>query len=92
LSFTEFQGLLENEYLGTNFAVGQVREISGYQAVSSAYEISASNNAKWNNLLVLFLMAVGYRVLVFILLSFRVGTSLCRCKIFRCNRDSTRDE
>lgn len=86
------QGLLENEYLGTKFAVGQVREISGYQAVSSAYEISANNGAKWNNLMVLFLMAVAYRGLVFVLLTFCVGTTLCRCKIYRFNRNTTRDE
>ncbi|KAJ8427873.1 hypothetical protein Cgig2_024883 [Carnegiea gigantea] len=86
------QGLLENEYLGTNFAVGQVREISGYQAVSSAYEISANNSAKWNNLMVLFLMAVAYRGLVFVLRTFCVGTTLCRCKIYRFNRNTTRDE
>ncbi|BAT89806.1 hypothetical protein VIGAN_06087600, partial [Vigna angularis var. angularis] len=31
------QGLLENEYLGTSFAVGQVRTTSGFQALQSAY-------------------------------------------------------
>ncbi|MBA0582672.1 hypothetical protein Gorai_024807, partial [Gossypium raimondii] len=44
------QGLLENEYLGTNFAVGQVRTISGFQALHSAYDISQSSNSKWENL------------------------------------------
>ncbi|GLT65812.1 hypothetical protein SLA2020_382200 [Shorea laevis] len=68
------QGLLENEYLGTSFAVGQVRTISGFQALRSAYDISSDNNSKWENLLILFLMVVGYRILVFVLLHFRLGT------------------
>lgn len=86
------QGLLENEYVGTNFAVGEVRAISGYQAVSSAYDISSNENVKWNNLLVLFLMAVGYRLLVFVFLSIRLGTGLIRSKICRCNLDTERNE
>ncbi|KAL2938433.1 ABC transporter G family member 3 [Bienertia sinuspersici] len=86
------QGLLENEYVGTNFAVGEVRAISGYQAVSSAYNISSSFNAKWNNLLVLFLMAIGYRFLVFILLSLRIRSGLIRNKVFRCNLNTMRNE
>lgn len=86
------QGLLENEYVGTNFAVGQVRAITGYQAVSSAFNISPDSNAKWNNLLVLFLMAVGYRVLVFVLLRFCVGTSVFWGKMFCCSRRSMRNE
>ncbi|KAK4747375.1 hypothetical protein SAY87_026412 [Trapa incisa] len=67
------QGLLENEYLGTSYAVGQVRTISGFQALQNSYEISADANSKWGNLLPLFLMAVGYRVLTFFLLHFCVG-------------------
>ncbi|KAG4972252.1 hypothetical protein JHK84_038329 [Glycine max] len=55
------QGLLENEYLGTSFAVGQVRTISGFQALQNVYNISPDTNSKWKNLLVLFLMAIGYR-------------------------------
>ncbi|XP_010689111.2 ABC transporter G family member 3 [Beta vulgaris subsp. vulgaris] len=86
------QGLLENEYVGTNFAVGEVRAISGYQAVSSAYNISSNINAKWNNLLVLFLMAVGYRFFVFILLSLRVGKGLIRSKLCHCNLNTMRNE
>ncbi|XP_052196405.1 ABC transporter G family member 3 [Diospyros lotus] len=82
------QGLLENEYINTNFAVGQVRTISGYQALKSAYEISADNNSKWGNLLVLFLMAVGYRLLVFVLLQFRVRKKLSLCKLFQCNKNT----
>lgn len=70
------QGLLENEYIGTSFAVGEVRAISGLQAVGGSYEISASRNAKWKNLVVLFLMAIGYRILLFLLLRFRIRASI----------------
>lgn len=69
------QGLLENEYLDVSFAVGEVRTISGYQAIQGAYDISRERKAKWENLLVLFVMAVGYRVLVFVLLQFRIRKS-----------------
>lgn len=82
------QGLLENEYLGTSFAVGQVRTISGFQALRSAYEISTDNSSKWENLLVLFLMAVGYRILVFVLVYFFVGKNKSVLRIFRCNQDT----
>ncbi|PIN03550.1 Transporter, ABC superfamily (Breast cancer resistance protein) [Handroanthus impetiginosus] len=82
------QGLLENEYIGTTFAVGQVRSLSGYQALQSAYDISADSNSKWGNLLILFLMAVGYRVLVFILLQFRVRKTLSLRCLFRCNENT----
>ncbi|KAE8688779.1 ABC transporter G family member 3 [Hibiscus syriacus] len=40
------QGLLENEYPGVNFAIGQVRTISGFQALHSAYDISPSSSSK----------------------------------------------
>ncbi|CAL2264552.1 unnamed protein product [Prunus armeniaca] len=83
------QGLLENEYLGTSFAVGQVRTISGYQALRSAYDISPDKNSKWQNLLILFLMAVGYRILVFVVLYFRVGKKKSLHNIFKCNPDTT---
>ncbi|XP_008226268.1 PREDICTED: ABC transporter G family member 3 [Prunus mume] len=83
------QGLLENEYIGTSFAVGQVRTISGYQALRSAYDISPDKNSKWQNLLILFLMAVGYRILVFVVLYFRVGKKKSLHNIFKCNRDTT---
>ncbi|XVF68527.1 hypothetical protein PTKIN_Ptkin11bG0009700 [Pterospermum kingtungense] len=83
------QGLLENEYLGTNFAVGQVRTISGLQALHSAYDISPSSNSKWENLLVLFLMAVAYRILVFLLLHFRVRKNVSLHRLCQCNRNST---
>lgn len=85
------QGLLENEYIGTSFAVGQVRTITGYQALRSAYDISADGNSKWGNLLVLFLMAAAYRFLVFVMLHFRVGrrasaSRFLRCKMKRSNQ------
>ncbi|KAL5565762.1 hypothetical protein UlMin_028926 [Ulmus minor] len=82
------QGLLENEYLDTSFAVGQVRTISGFQAIRSAYEISSDYDSKWKNLLVLFLMAVAYRILVFVLLYFRMAKNISLHKIFRCNQDT----
>ncbi|XP_062172941.1 ABC transporter G family member 3 [Alnus glutinosa] len=81
------QGLLENEYLGTSFAVGQVRTISGFQALRSAYDISSDNNSKWENLLILFVMVVGYRILVFVLLHFGLGKNKSVHKFFQCNQD-----
>lgn len=77
----DMQGLLENEYIGTSFAVGQVRAISGVQAVHASYNISSSASAKWWNLLVLFSMAVGYRVLLFILLQFHARRNLLSCNL-----------
>ncbi|KAJ6984120.1 ABC transporter G family member 3-like [Populus alba x Populus x berolinensis] len=81
-------GLLENEYLETSFAVGEVRSISGLQALRSAYDISPDSNSKWENLLVLFLMAIGYRILVFVVLHFRVGKNESILKFCRCSRDT----
>jgi hypothetical protein len=66
------QGLVENEYVGTSFAVGQIRSIPGVQAVRGSYDISSSANAKWVNLLVLLLMAIGYRTLLYVLLRLNV--------------------
>ncbi|XP_022732384.1 ABC transporter G family member 3-like [Durio zibethinus] len=83
------QGLLENEYLRINFAVGQVRTISGFQALHSAYDISSSSNSKWENLLVLFLMAVGYRIPVFVLLHFRARKNVSLPRFCQCNCNST---
>ncbi|XP_028808094.1 ABC transporter G family member 3-like isoform X1 [Neltuma alba] len=83
------QGLLENEYLGTSFAVGQVRTISGFQALQSAYNISPDSNSKWKNLLVLFLMAVVYRIFMFLILCFCMGRKISMFKSFRCNRETT---
>jgi hypothetical protein len=78
---------LENEYLGTSFAVGQVRTISGFQALRSAYDISSDNNSKWENLLILLVMVVGYRILVFVLLHFGLGKNKSVPKFFQCNQD-----
>ncbi|XP_077221798.1 ABC-2 type transporter family protein [Tasmannia lanceolata] len=84
------QGILENEYIGTSFAVGQVRTISGLQALRSSYNISPSKNAKWSNLLVLFLMAVGYRIILFVLLHFHVRENIATCRFYRLNRNTTK--
>ncbi|GAA0176133.1 ATP-binding cassette [Lithospermum erythrorhizon] len=83
-----FQGLLENEYVGTSFAVGQVRTISGYDALRNVYEVSPDINSKWKNVLVLFLMAVGLRIFVYILLQFRVAKNSSIRKLFRCNQST----
>ncbi|MBA0701331.1 hypothetical protein Goari_020600 [Gossypium aridum] len=82
------QGLLENEYLGVNFAIGQVRSISGFQVLHSAYDISPRSNAKWENVLVLFLMAVGYRILVFVLLHFYARKNVSLHRLFRGKHNS----
>ncbi|OVA06976.1 ABC transporter-like [Macleaya cordata] len=82
-------GLLENEYVGTSFALGQVRTISGLQALRSAYNISPNENAKWENLLVLFLMAIGYRIILFFLLYFRLRKNIATCRFYQCNRNTT---
>ncbi|XP_047308185.1 ABC transporter G family member 3 [Impatiens glandulifera] len=82
------QGLLENEYLETSFAVGQVRSISGYQAIESGYNISLDSSAKWKNLLVLFLMAVAYRILSFVFLQFGFRNNSSVCRVFRCNKNT----
>ncbi|CAN1346417.1 ABC transporter G family member 3 [Linum perenne] len=85
LTLVSIHGILENEYLVTTFAVGQVRSISGYQALRSAYDISLDSSAKWENLLVLLFMAIAYRVVVFFVLHFGVGKNgsvlrFCRFK------------
>lgn len=80
------QGMLENEYLGTSYAVGQVRTLSGYQALRNIYDISANSDAKWRNLLVLFLMAIGYRVVLFVLLKICFVKKLSLRCLFQCNR------
>ncbi|XP_059314596.1 ABC transporter G family member 3 isoform X2 [Lycium ferocissimum] len=82
------QGLLENEYIETSFAVGQVRTISGNQALQNVYDISTDSNSKWRNLLVLFAMAVVYRVLVFVLLKFYARKNLSVPKLFLCNQNT----
>ncbi|CAN6321874.1 unnamed protein product [Urochloa humidicola] len=77
LSFISFhtyvvQGLVENEYVGTSFAVGQIRSIPGVQAVRGSYDISSSASSKWVNLLALLLMAIGYRIVLYMLLRLNV--------------------
>ncbi|KAG2308435.1 hypothetical protein Bca52824_028183 [Brassica carinata] len=62
------QGLLENEYLGEVFAIGEVRSTSGYEAVGGDYQISPGTHSKWRNMLVLLAMAFGYRLIVYVLL------------------------
>lgn len=79
---------MENEYLGTSYAVGQVRTISGFQALRSAYDISVNSNSKWENLLVLFLMVLAYRLILFILLYFRVNKNRFIHKFFQCDHDT----
>ncbi|KAH9301784.1 hypothetical protein KI387_013367, partial [Taxus chinensis] len=64
------EGLLENEYTGTSFAVGQIGSIPGDQAVHDSYNISSSRNGKWLNLLILAVIAVGYRIILFLSLHF----------------------
>lgn len=82
------QGLLENEYIGSSYAVGQVRTISGYQALRNVYDISTNSSSKWENLLVLFLMCAGYRILVFALLQFCVRKKFPGRRFFQCNRET----
>jgi hypothetical protein len=83
------QGLLENEYFGAMFAVGQVRSISGFQALGNVYDISPYSNSKWNNLLWLLLMAATYRILVFVLLQLRVKNKFSVGRIFQSKQDSS---
>ncbi|XP_010253968.1 PREDICTED: ABC transporter G family member 3-like [Nelumbo nucifera] len=82
------QGLLENEYIGTSFAVGQVRSISGVQALRSAYDISTDGNEKWKNLLYLFSMGIGYRFVVFLLLYFRSRKNASTYKFYGSDRST----
>jgi len=72
------QGLVENEYVGTSFTVGEIRSIPGVQAVRGSYDISSSANAKWVNLLVLLLMAIGYRIVLYMLLRLNVRKQVGR--------------
>ncbi|XP_031123250.1 ABC transporter G family member 3-like [Ipomoea triloba] len=85
------QGLLENEYIGSSFAVGQVRTLSGYQALRNVYDTSEDSNAKWENLLMLFIMAVAYRILVFILLEFCVRKNISVHRLCPCNQDTSKN-
>ncbi|KAI7736339.1 hypothetical protein M8C21_028112 [Ambrosia artemisiifolia] len=66
------QGILENEYNGIVFTVGQVRTIPAYEALQNVYDVPANDHSKWKNLMMLSLMVLGYRVLVFLLLQIHV--------------------
>ncbi|KAG9450016.1 hypothetical protein H6P81_009981 [Aristolochia fimbriata] len=95
LSYVSFhtyciQGILENEYIGTSFAVGQVRFIPGVQALRASYEISSERNSKWSHLLILFFMAISYRILVFILLHFGIRKALFTCRLYEVRKNSTK--
>ncbi|PWA90278.1 pigment precursor permease, P-loop containing nucleoside triphosphate hydrolase [Artemisia annua] len=78
------QGILENEYNGVSFTVGELRTISGYQALQNVYDVSPDDHSKWKNLLILSLMAIGYRVLVFLLLQIRVKKNLSFLSFLCC--------
>lgn len=70
------EGLLENEYIGLSFPVGQIGLLSGGQALRDSYNISTARNSKWLNLLVLAIIAVGYRFILFLsLIMGKVGKS-----------------
>ncbi|KAI7736337.1 hypothetical protein M8C21_028110, partial [Ambrosia artemisiifolia] len=81
------QGILENEYNGIVFTVGQVRTIPAYEALQNVYDVPANDHSKWKNLMMLSLMVLGYRVLVFLLLQIHVkkfsltGFVCCKRKI-----------
>ncbi|KAI7738720.1 hypothetical protein M8C21_003492 [Ambrosia artemisiifolia] len=77
-------GLLENEYDGTSFAVGQVRTISGYQALQNVYDVSPDDYSKWRNLVILSLMALACRLLVFLLLHFCVKKNSSLFRVLCC--------
>ncbi|GLJ55915.1 hypothetical protein SUGI_1200450 [Cryptomeria japonica] len=79
------EGLLENEYVGVSFAVGQIGSISGEKALRDSYDISSSRNAKWINLLILVIIALGYRLILF--LSLYMGEK-CRSWPYRSYREN----
>ncbi|KAJ0663137.1 putative ABC transporter, AAA+ ATPase domain, ABC-2 type transporter [Helianthus annuus] len=66
------QGILENEYDGIVYTVGQVRSIPAYEALQNVYDVPPNDHSKWKNLMILSLMALGYRVLVFLWLQIHV--------------------
>lgn len=80
------EGLLENEYTGTSFAVGQVISIPGDQALRDSYKISSSRNAKWLNLLILAVIAVGYRIILFLSLHFELRRKVLSIRCHRQNK------
>ncbi|KAJ3706270.1 hypothetical protein LUZ61_009975 [Rhynchospora tenuis] len=83
------QGLLENEYVGTSFAVGEIRSIPGVMAVRGSYDISASENYKWFHLLILMIMAIGYRIILLLLLCFNVRRWIIKCDLCWFSKSTT---
>lgn len=79
------EGLLENEYVGVSFPVGQIGSISGEQALQDSYNISSSRNAKWINILILSIIALGYRFILF--LSLQMGEK-CRTGRYRRHQEN----
>jgi len=79
------EGLLENEYIGLSFPVGQIGLLSGGQALRDSYNISTTRNSKWLNLLVLAVIAVGYRFILF--LSLRMG-KVRKSRSYRCHGEN----
>ncbi|KAL4591563.1 hypothetical protein LXL04_004532 [Taraxacum kok-saghyz] len=80
------QGILENEYNGVSFAVGELRNVSGYQALENVYDVSPNEHSKWRNLMILSFMAICYRVLVFLLLQFRVKNNVSLFGFLYCKK------
>ncbi|XP_076909382.1 ABC transporter G family member 3-like [Bidens hawaiensis] len=80
------QGILENEYDGILFTTGQVRTVSGYEALHNVYDMPQNEHSKWKNLMILSLMALGYRVLVFLLLHIRVKKTFSIFGLLYCKR------
>ena len=76
---------MENEYIGEVFAVGEVRSISGYEAIGGYYQIAADANSKWRNMLVLLAMAFGYRLIVYVLLRFGLNKNVSG-RLLLCHR------
>eukprot|EP00252_Welwitschia_mirabilis_P025204 TRINITY_DN7780_c0_g1_i1.p1 TRINITY_DN7780_c0_g1~~TRINITY_DN7780_c0_g1_i1.p1 ORF type:complete len:725 (+),score=95.54 TRINITY_DN7780_c0_g1_i1:405-2579(+) len=83
------EGLLENEYIGTSFAVGQVISVPGDQALRDFYDISNSRNAKWFNLLILAVIALGYRLLLLFSLHFELRRRVLSLRRRRERKSST---
>ncbi|CAH9082848.1 unnamed protein product [Cuscuta epithymum] len=80
------QGVLENEYIGTSFAVGPERSISGEEAIQNVYQISGDSNAKWKHLLVLFIMAVVYRAFAYVVLKICGWRNVSGHRLLHCKK------
>lgn len=63
------QGMYENDFTGLTFANTNpsLPRITGEEILVDHYQITVSRS-KWWNLSVLFLMAVGYRVIFYVLI------------------------